>query len=242
MKNILICLVFVAILIPSLSDGQILIGMKGGYDLLLPIGNSNTNPHHDASLDVEKNSYLLSCFAKERRPGKVINFGGEIQYYQANMTGHQRAGGLGAGTIYDYNFTLNFITGIFKPEFVFGSKYRFIINSGAFISLLVKGDATGTWSTYGPPPYQEGTVDDKASKYFNTLSFGFLGGAGFECPLGKRIVFNLSSDGLIGITRLSKITDQFFNLFSFQITGSLAYKINLKQKTGNSVKTDWYEL
>jgi len=236
MKNSLIGIFLVTLLIPSLCEGQILIGLKGGFNWITPIGNSNNNPYHDATLKVDQNSFLISLFIKDRRQGKITHLGGELEYYQANLSGNQIIGGHGSGTSYHYNFVLNYLNVIFKPEFVFGSKWRFIINSGVYLSILIGGNSTGDWSTYGQIPEPTGIINDNVSTYFNPINLGLLVGFGVEYPLGKRIVLNLSSDGLVGLTKLaqSSLTEKFFNLFSLQISCGVAYKIDRIKKIGKN--------
>jgi hypothetical protein len=214
------------------TKGQLLVGVSGGYAFLGPIGKSNTNPHHDASFRSEGNSLLASVFVRERIPGKVFHIGGEVEYYQANLSAAQEIGGNGSGTSYKYNFTLNFLNVIVKPEFVFGKKWRFIINTGVYFSILVNGTATGSWITYGPSPVEKGTIDSTASSYFNQVGLGILGGVGLERTIGKRVVINLGANGLIGISHLarSSLFDGFFNLISGQLSLGVAYQFDIKKK------------
>jgi hypothetical protein len=232
MKNCFSILILFASLLSPLCQGQILVGVKGGYNYITLIGNSNTNPHHDASFNVDHNNFLISFFVKDRQHTKTIHLGGELQYFQENISGNQSIGGNGSGEFYDYQFNLNFLNLIVKPEFVFGSNWSFIINSGIYLSILIDGNATGQWTTYGSIPMENGIINDKASKYFNSCNLGFLVGVGLEHTFGKRIVINLSSDGLIGVTKLANgsLTEKFLNNFSCQISCGIAYMIHSRNK------------
>jgi hypothetical protein len=211
---------------PSLSTGQILLGIKAGYGLLASIGKSN--PPFDASLKVDDNCFFIAIPVKERRPNKITNLGGEIQYYQVKMSGHQIVGGLGQGANCNYNINLNFLNLMIKPEFVFGTKIKFIVNTGLYFQILIQGILQGIYTTYGPPPLSEGIINNPASKYFNLINLGILGGIGIEIPVSKKIILNFSSDGLIGITRLAKssLVENYFNLMSLQVSGCIVYNFN----------------
>jgi hypothetical protein len=237
-------LIILGLCFPILLFGQAIIGVKGGYNFSVPLTGSNGNPHHDADLSVSQNSYLLSAFYKSRIPDKLVNMGFEAEYFKTGLSGYQVDGGLGAGTIYDYDFTLHFLNLIVKPQFVFGSSFKFIINTGAYLGFIIKAKTTGNYSTYGPFPPTSGQIDENTNLHFNTVNLGFLGGIGAEYPVSERFVINVEADFLVGITHLanSSLSDAFFNLFNTQISAGLAYKIN---RTGNpdkeKKKIDWYE-
>gem|GEM_PF-2276514 len=212
----------------------------------VPLANSNTNPHNDASLSINQNSYLVSAFVKRRIPHKIVNVGCAAEYYKTGLTGHQSKGGLGGGTNYNYNFTLNFLNLMVKPEFVFGSKWKFIINSGAYLGILLHVNTTGTFGTYGPPPSSKGIIDESSNNYFSTINFGFFSGLGTEFPVSDRIIINMEANTIFGITNLAKssLSSVFFNLLNLQLSVGIAYKFNwMKQSNKEKAKkkTDWYE-
>jgi hypothetical protein len=243
MKSKLLLIIVLLAFIPVFSFSQILIGVKGGYNFSAPLENPNGNPD-DADLSITKNSYLISAFYKSRIPKKVVNLGFEAEYYKTGLSGHQRDGGLGSGTIYDYNFTLHFLNLIVKPEFVFGSKFKFIINSGAYFGILLKVNTTGNWKTYGPPPASSGEINETKNHYFNTLNFGFLGGFGAEYPVSNRLIINLEANYTFGITNLasSSLSSVFFNLINAQLSLGLAYKINwIRKSDKEKKKIDWLD-
>ena len=231
MKRTLIFILFFFTFLPILSFGQILIGMKGGYHFSVPLQNSSEKSYSDADLWITQNSYLISGFIKSRIQNKIFNWGAEVEYYKTGLSGHQTSGGLGAGTIYNYNFLLNNLNLILKPEFVFGSRWKFIINTGAYVGILLNVRNTGDWKTYGPPPITTGELDETKNHYFNTLNFGFLGGFGTEFPISNPIIINLEANCTIGITNLAKpLSSVFFNLLDLKLSTGLAYKINCTSK------------
>ncbi|MCK9423461.1 MAG: PorT family protein [Bacteroidales bacterium] len=235
---------FLFLLMPVLGIGQILIGINGGFNMSVPLANSNTNPYHDASLSINQNSYLVSVFVKRRIPHKVVNLGYAAEYCKTGLTGHQSKGGLGGGTNYNYNFTLHFLNLMVKPEFVFGSKWKFIINSGAYFGILLHVHTTGNWTTYGPNPVTSGVIIENTNNYFQYLNFGFLGGIGTEYPVTDRIIINLEADYMFGITNIAKgsLSSEFFNLLNGQLTVGVAYKFNwIKRNDKEKKKIDWYE-
>lgn len=223
---------------------QVLIGVKGGYNFSVPMENSNKNPHKDADLSVEQNSFLVSAYCKSRVSGKIVNWGAEAEYFKTGLSGYQADGGLGAGTIYNYNFTLHFLNLYVKPEFVFGSKWKFTINTGAYFGILLKVFTSGNWQTYGPPPVSSGEIDESINHYFSVINFGFLGGIGTEYPVSNRFLIDLEANYTFGITNLAhnSLSSAFFNLFNVQLSAGLAYKINWTGNPGKkNKKTDWYE-
>jgi len=236
--NRTLILLFLFPFFPFLGYGQVLIGINGGFNFSTPLGNSNTNPHHDVDLSINKNGVLVSVFVKNRIPNKIVNIGGAAEYYNTVLTGNQQIGGGGGGTNYHYDFTLHFLNIMVKPEFVFGSKWRFIINSGAFLGILLHGNTTGVWQTYGFPPVTNGVINENTNHYFNNLNFGFLGGIGTECPITDRIIINLEANYTFGITNLAKssLTKGVFNLLNAQLSVGLAYKFNWVKKTGKEKK------
>ena len=224
--------------------GQILVGINGGFNMSVPLANSNTNPHYDASLSVSQNSFLVSAFVKPRIPNKVMNIGYAAEYYKTGLTGNQSIGGLGSGTSYKYAFTLNFLNFMVKPEFVFGSKWKFIVNTGAYLGILLYGNTTGEYNTYGPEPYSKGNINSSSNNYFNFLNFGFLSGLGTEFPLSERIIINMEANTTFGITHLanSSLSSVFFNLLNLQLSLGIAYKFNWKKRSEiEKKKIDWYD-
>ena len=243
-KNSIFLLLF--LLMPVLGIGQILVGINGGFNMSAPLANSDQNPHYDATLSVSQNSFLVSTFVKRRIPHKIVNVGYAAEYYKTGLTGHQSKGGLGGGTNYSYNFTLHFLNLMVKPEFVFGSKWKFIINSGAYLGILLQVNTTGTYGTYGPPPSSKGIIDESSNHYFNTINFGFFSGLGTEFPVSDRIIINAEANTTFGITNLANgsLSSVFFNLLNLQLSVGVAYKINgMKQsdKEKAKKKKDWYE-
>jgi hypothetical protein len=244
MKNKLIFLFVLGAFIQGFCFSQGLIGVKAGYNFSVPLENSNKDPHHDADLSVTQNSYLLSAFFKSRLPEKVVNWGLEAEYFKSGLSGDQTVGGNGGGTIYDYDFTLHFLNLIIKPEFVFGSKWKFIINSGVYVGILLKVNTTGSWKTYGFPPTSSGEINETKNHYFNPLNFGFLGGIGTEYPVSNRLLINLEANYTFGITNLagSSLSDSFFNLFNAQLSVGLAYRFNpIRNADKDKKKIDWYD-
>lgn len=224
-------LMFFSVLVtftPNICFGQYLIGMKAGYNFSVPLENSNSNPHHDADLSITQNSYLISTFFKSRLPDKVVNWGFEAEYYRTGLSAHQTIGGNGGGTIYDYDFTLHFLNLIFEPALVFGSKWKFIINSGVYFGILLKVKTTGNWETYGFPPVSSGEINETKNQYFNPVNFGFLSGIGTEYPVTDRLIINLEANYTFGVTNLANnsLSEGFFNLLNSQLSVGLAYKFN----------------
>ncbi len=215
-----------------------------------PLENSNGNPHRDADLSVNQNSFLLSAFVKSRVPKKIVNFGFAAEYYKTGLTGSQSVGGNGSGTYNTFNFTLHFLNLIIKPEFVFGSKWKFIINSGVYVGILLNVNTTGTWTTYGPGPVTSGLINENSNHYFQNSNVGFLGGFGTEYPISKRILINLEANYTFGITNLANgsLSTVFFNLLNARLSIGAAYRFNTKKKNskdkGEEKKKnylDWFE-
>jgi len=143
-----------------------------------------------------------------------------------------------------YNFSVPFKNLIVKPEFVFGSRWKFIINAGAYFGILLKVKTTGEWETYGPYPYLSGGINETKNNYFNTVNFGLVGGIGTEYPISNRVIINLEANYLFGTTNLTSnaLSSVFFNLLNAQLSVGLAYKINWIKKSGKErKKIEWYE-
>jgi len=237
---------FLFLLMPVLGIGQILVGINGGYNMSAPLANSNGSPHYDATLSVSQNSFLVSAFVKRRIPHKIVNVGYAAEYYKTGLTGYQSKGDLGEGTHYNYNFTLHFLNLMVKPEFVFGSKWKFIINSGAYLGILLHVNTTGTYGTYGPPPNSKGIIDESSNHYFNIVNFGFFSGLGTEFPVSDRIIINAEANMTFGITDLASgsLSSVFFNLLNLQLSAGVAYKFNWMKRSDKDKtkkKKDWYE-
>jgi hypothetical protein len=247
-KTIIFLLLY--IIFPSWGFGQIFLGINGGYNFSMPIGNSNGSPHSDASLSVDQNSPLISVFVKNRIPNKVANLGYAAEYYQTGLKGHQSIGGNGSGTAYKYNFNLHFLNLILKPEFVFGSKWKFIINTGVYLGILLHCNTKGDSTTYGPGSVYSGVINETTNHYFKTVNLGLLGGFGTEYPVSDRIVINLEAICTFGITNLASgsLSSSFFNFINTQISFGAAYKFSYKsrppQEKGKENKKnylDWYD-
>jgi len=230
----LILFISLFILQPLILNCQVIIGLKIGYGFIFPFGNSinsNDYPFKDATLTNEKNCFFISGKISERSNNRMFNLGGEIEYYNVNLSGFQVTGDLNNWTRYTYEFDLNFLNLIFNPEFVFGSKYKFIINTGVYMQILIAGKANGIW--FKPNDYlNRHSFEASASYFFNSLNLGLTSGLGLEMPISKRIFLNLHSGILIGITRLANksLIDKFYNLISLQFSGGISYKFNFNLK------------
>ncbi len=224
-------------ILPLLGSGQTLVGISCGYNFNLPIHISNGYSPTDVDLKVSRNNIVISAFLTKRTQKKIINFGYEVEYYRIGCTGQQYKGTVDSGKLYNYTFNAHFLNLMIFPEYVFGSKWKFIINTGAYLGILLNVKATGDWKTYGSVPVFSGMINEHNNHYFAHLTLGILVGVGIEYPVSDGIVINLRTNYTIGITRLLNysFSNAYFTLLNFRMSIGGAFKIPSKKK--NTRKT-----
>lgn len=241
MKPRLSAVLVIILLMPLSGATQVLVGVKAGWNASLPVGNGNAPP--GTSTSVDRNSWLVEIFAQGRPEARVICFGVAAQYYSVGLSGVQTSGGHGAGTTTTYSCDLHYLNVLFKPEFVFGSRWKFIINTGVYVSMLLRENITGTWQSYGPPPGTSGTIDGSEQQYVQPITVGLLGGIGTEYPIFPRIILMLEADCTTAFSGFSRaLNPDFTTLVNFQLTVGVAYRFGWNLSSQQEKKrVDWYQ-
>ena len=222
----------VLLLLTLSVSGQIQIGIKGGYNYFWIIRSNTNNSHSQTDFYPKENSYSIGCFFIDQSR-KYFNPSIEISYQSKSIRIINNYSGLGGSTHSNNNFELAFLNLILKPRFLFGSNWKFILNTGIYFNFLVNSNVNSTrssWIYLGGA--SDTTYQGSAKQFIQSPSIGILAGFGVQITASNKIQILIENNYSIGIFGISK-SQEIGNLYNFlttEFTVGIAYRI----ETSNS--------
>jgi hypothetical protein len=174
------------LLVPLVSLAQLQLGLKPGYTLYwltAPQENMTTIQY-----DYSHSTYSVAFTAKEKVT-KDLYVCAELSYTGRSFGVTSTWIGVAGGYSFDYNYTLGNIYLQIQPQCTFGSRVKFFIYPGFYLSTLLNSSIEGTKEvhTYDPPVVIRDTINGSAKDYYQSFEFGFCAGAGVDVPLNDHL-------------------------------------------------------
>jgi len=219
-------------LLPLVSDCQIQIGVKGGYNYFFILHNQLCD-HYPKIYTPVYNSFVVSLFT----PIPVIkhlNLNLEIKYIDRTYSFSWHVDDYHAVYL-DYTYSTGYIDLILQPQFIFGRKLKIYISTGVYLGVLVKANIDGKYERsggYSQPIIFEGN----AKSHFSSCDFGFIQNFGMRIPVIKGFSVIVDNSYSIGIINLAKKWDYspqeltFFNFFNITLEAGVSYSFPTSKK------------
>jgi hypothetical protein len=137
----------IILLLHTLSvNGQIQLGIKGGYNYFWIISSIESDSHNQTDFQPKENSFTIGCFIKDQTK-KRFNPGIEIEYQWKSFRIVNHYGGLAGSVMSNNNFEIGCLNLYAKPSFSFGLKWKFIVNTGLYFSYMINSHVNASRSS-----------------------------------------------------------------------------------------------
>jgi hypothetical protein len=225
MKKLLI--IGTVLLLYTLSvKSQIQIGIKGGYNYFWILSSNESDPHNQTVFQPKENSFSIGCFIKDQTK-KKFNPGIEIEYQWKSFRIVNNYGGL-SGSVHSYNnFEIGWLNLYAKPSFSFGSKWKFIVNTGLYFSYMVNSHVSASRSSWIMGVTHDTTYEGNATQFINSTDLGIMAGIGIQVPVSTRFQILIENNYSMGLLNISKSNENgsLYNFLNAKFTVGVIYRI-----------------
>jgi hypothetical protein len=205
---------------------QLQIAVKGGYNYLWHYFIGKEDSHEQTSVTPEQNSFSIGFLIKDQTQ-KTFNPGLELEYRTRSFRVVNHYYGLGGFFDYDMDYQTGWINLYAKPCFSWGSKWKFLLNTGIYVGFMINSQMDAQRSGQVGGVFHDTTFSGNTRKYLEKTDLGIMAGVGLEIPLAGKFRILVENNYTLGILNLSESGNNgnLNNFITAEFTAGLAYRI-----------------